>query len=90
MEAPAPPGMRLDDLILKAVASAPVVSLAELRREMPHEYQGRAFDEAVLRLADERQVSVSQDADPARFGEAERAGYVQDGGAVFTTISMWS
>jgi hypothetical protein len=81
---------RVEELILKAVANAPVVSLADLRREMPREFQGRAFDEAVLRLADDRQVVVSQDADPSRYSDAERADYVQDGGALFTTVSKWS
>jgi hypothetical protein len=85
-----PSGLGLEDLILKAVAAAPVVSLADLRREMPREYQGQAFDEAVLRLADEQRVVISQDAHPNAFSEVERAAYVQDGGAVFTTIAKWS
>jgi hypothetical protein len=76
-----------DELILKAVANAPVVALADLRREMPGEFRGPAFDEAVLRLADQRKVVVSQDADPASFSDAERAELVCDGGAVYTTIA---
>jgi hypothetical protein len=88
--APPPAESSVEELILKAVANAPVVSLADLRRVMPHEYRGRAFDEAVLRLADQRQVVVSQDADPSAFSQAERAEYVTDGGNVFTTISKWS
>ena len=59
--------LKLDNLILNAVANIPVISLAELRREMPAEYQGKVFDEAVLRLADEQKVFISRDSDPARF-----------------------
>jgi hypothetical protein len=79
-------GAEIDDLILKAVSDAPVLSLADLRREMPAEYRGGAFDEAVLRLADAGRVILSQDADPARFTPGEKAEYVQDGALLFTTI----
>lgn len=85
----APPA-ELDELILKALAHAPVHSLAELRASMPAEYRGSAFDEAVLRLTDEQRVILSQDALPGRFSEAEKAEYVRDGDAVFTTIAKWS
>jgi hypothetical protein len=84
------PRAELDELILKALAHAPVHSLAELRASMPAEYRGSAFDEAVLRLADEQQVILSQDALPERFSEAEKVEYVRDGDAVFTTIAKWS
>lgn len=76
----------LDALILKSVELAPVVSLAELRREMPVEFRGRDFDEAVLRLAERQSIIVSQDADPSRFSAAELAELVEDRGNVFTTI----
>jgi hypothetical protein len=76
----------VEELIFKAVQTAPVLALAELRREMPPEYRGRTFDEAVLRLADQQRVIISQDADPFRFSAEERAEQVQDGGLVFTTI----
>ena len=66
-------------MILKAVAETPVVSLASLRAEMPREYQGEAFDDAVLRLADDLKITVSKDADPSRFSEQEAATYVRDG-----------
>jgi hypothetical protein len=79
-------GAEIDALILKAVSAAPVLSLADLRREMPAEFRGRAFDQAVLRLHDTERVILSQDADPARFSEGEQAQYVQDGGLLFTTI----
>lgn len=84
------PQVTVDELILKAVANAPVVSLADLRREMPQEFRGSLFNEAVLRLADERKVVVSQDVDPSAFSDAERAEYVPDGGSLLTTISRWS
>jgi hypothetical protein len=81
----------LSELILKAVGHAgpgSVLSLAELRREMPAEYRGRAFDETVLRLADQEQVRVYQDSDPAALTDRERAEYVADGyGNVFKTIA---
>ena len=82
--------LKLDNLILNAVANIPVISLAELRREMPAEYQGKVFDEAVLRLADEQKVFISQDVNPARFSVEEKADYVQDGDIVFTTIAKWN
>lgn len=83
-------GETVDELILKAVANEPVLSLADLRQEMPPEYQGGAFDEAVLRLADQHRVIIHQDADIARFSPEERALYVQDGDNLFTTIMKWS
>lgn len=84
------PRAELDEVILKALAHAPVLSLAELRASMPAEYRGPAFDETVLRLADEQQVILSQDAVPAHFSDAEKAEYVRDGDALFTTIAKWS
>jgi hypothetical protein len=89
-EPPSFSGSGIEDLILKAVENAPVVSLADLRREMPREFQGREFDDAILRLADEGQVVISRDADPGRFNDADRAAYVQDGTAVFTTVARRS
>ena len=80
----------LEDVLLKALDHAPVLSLAELRAGMPAEYRGPAFDEAILRLADEQQVILSQDADPSRFSDAEKAEYVRDGEALFTTIARRS
>lgn len=84
------PRAELDEVILKALEHAPVLSLAELRASMPTEYRGSAFDETVLRLADEQQVILSQDAVPAQFSEAEKAELVRDGEALFTTIAKWS
>ena len=90
VEVPKPPRAELDEVILKALDNAPVLSLAELRANMPAEYRGSAFDETVLRLADEQQAILSQDAIPARFSAAEKAEYVRDGEALFTTIAKWS
>lgn len=88
---PTPPSLpELDELILKALGHAPVLSLADLRSGMPTEYRGTAFDAAVLRLADEQQVILSQDALAERFSDAEKAEYVRDGEALFTTIAKWS
>jgi hypothetical protein len=86
---PSSASSELEDLLLKAVATSPVLSLAELRDAMPAEYRGRAFDEAVLKLADEQQVVLHQDVEPSRFSEAEQAQFVRDGHALFTTISPW-
>jgi len=80
----------LTDLILKAVANSPVVSLAELRREMPTQFQGRVFDETVFELFDAGRVTISQDADPMRYTPEERAAFVQDGDVLFTTITRRS
>jgi hypothetical protein len=81
---------RAEELILRAVSVTPVLSLADLRREMPPELQGKEFDEAVLRLAEEQKVLLSQDAEPTSFTDAERAGYVRDGQIWFTTIMQRS
>jgi hypothetical protein len=89
IQPPSPPREEtgsLEDLILKAVAESPVVSLASLRSEMPREYQGDAFDAAVLRLADDEKITVSKDADPSRFSEQEAAMYVREGSHLYTTI----
>lgn len=78
-------------LILKAVENAgpgSVLSLIDLRREMPAEYRGSEFDSAVLRLADEERVTVYQDADPVALSAQERAECVADeNGNVFKTIA---
>ncbi len=83
--------LNLDELILRLVASAgpgSVLALAELRRQMPVEHQGRAFGEVVLRLADDERVRVSQDSDPAALSPQGRAEYVDDGhGYVFKTVA---
>jgi hypothetical protein len=86
-EPPALAGSGLEDLILKAVENTPVVSLADLRREMPREFQGREFDETVLRLADEQRVVLGQEPDPSHLTDAERAGFVQEGAALFATVA---
>lgn len=83
----APPTAELDELVLKAVAHAPVLSLKDLREMMPGEYRGLAFNDAVLRLARHRRVVVFQDDDASRYSEAERREYVQDGPLVYTTIA---
>jgi hypothetical protein len=89
--APGGPNPELEALILKAVANAPVLSLADLRGDLPPEFQGPAFDETVLRLADEQRVILTQDASPARFSDAERARHVRDeSGGLFVTISRRS
>lgn len=87
---PTEPDTTLVDLILKAVANSPVVSLAELRREMPTQFQGRVFDETVFDLFDAGRVTISQDADPLRYTPEERAAFVQDGDVLFTTITRRS
>lgn len=88
---PTAPIAELDALILDAVANAGpgwVVSLADLRKDMPAKYRGQVFDAAVLRLANERRVSVHRDGDPARFTPEEQAEYVSDGaGHLFTSIA---
>ena len=83
-------GPELDEHILRAVAHAgpgSVLSLADLRRQMPAESRGPAFDVAVLRLADAGRVQVFQDSDPFQFPEEERAGFVTDArGHTYTNI----
>jgi hypothetical protein len=85
LASPRNPG--LEQAILQAAGSAPVRSIAEVRREMPEDLQGRAFDDAVLRLADERLVMITQDCDISQLPQEERDGGVRDGKTLFTTIS---
>jgi hypothetical protein len=77
---------QVEDLILRAAASKSVVPLAELRHEMPPQYQGKVFDATVLALASKEKVIISQDTDPARFSPAERAEFVCVDDLVFTTL----
>lgn len=81
----------LEAIILKAVAEAgpgSVLSLADLRAEMPTEFRGPAFNAAVLALAGAGRVRIYQDADPLRFSPEERARLVADThGHVFSTIA---
>lgn len=90
LESPGLSSSGLEDLILKAVENTPVVSMSDLRREMPREFQGKEFDDTVLRLADEQRVVLGQEPDPAHLTQAERAAFVQDGAAVFTTVARRS
>jgi hypothetical protein len=87
----APPAAELDHLILAAVAGAgpgSVLSLADLRRQMPEPFRGPAFTAAVLRLADEEKVRIYQDSDPLKYTPEERAEFVTDtAGHVFTIIA---
>jgi hypothetical protein len=73
--------------ILAALERQGVMSIAELRREMPEGMRGGAFDEAVLQLDDEQRVTLSREADPSRYTEAEQAEFLRDGAALFTTIA---
>lgn len=85
---PAPaPEEELRHLILTAVAHDPVVSVAQLRSEMPAEYRGEIFDRTVLRLADEGKVILSQDVDPSQLTQEQIAQAIRDGVNVLTTIS---
>lgn len=81
-----PSDLKLEELILQAAATRPVVSLADLRREMPGQYQGKVFDATVLALASKERVIISQDTDPARLSAAERAEFVSVDDVVFTTL----
>lgn len=85
---PAPaPAVDLERLILQAVASAPVLSIADLRHQMPPGHQGQAFNDSVRRLAEARRVVLFVDADPSRFTDAEKAALIPDGPVYFTTIA---
>ncbi|MCX7699444.1 MAG: hypothetical protein N2039_01065, partial [Gemmataceae bacterium] len=81
------PDDELRHLILTAVAHDPVVSVAQLRSEMPAEYRGEIFDRTVLRLADEGKVILSQDVDPSQLTPEQQAQAIRDGVNVLTTIS---
>lgn len=73
--------------ILKTIEKVPVMSIADLRKHMRPEHQGKVFDEAVLNLDDQQRVVLHQDANPLRYTEAERAEFVAEGGSLFTAIS---
>jgi len=82
-----PADSSLAGLILKAVDNAFVLDLAELRQEMPPQFQGSVFDETVLRLAEESKVILSQDVNPVRFTPEQRRAYVRYGECLFITIA---
>ncbi len=89
--APAPPLPTPDGpdmLILEQLRGVPVAALADLRRSMPESWRGPAFDAAVLRLDALSKVILFADADPAALDGPAREGLVQDGGVIFTTISL--
>jgi hypothetical protein len=76
----------LDELILKAVAHQSIgQSIADLRREMPAEFRGPAFDAAVIRLAEQGKVQLFQDADPLEYREDQRVEFVSDSAGHFFT-----
>ncbi|HYH68588.1 MAG TPA: hypothetical protein VD866_28100 [Urbifossiella sp.] len=87
----APTQQGTEQLVLATIATAgpaAVLSLADLRRGLPEDHQGPAFDAAVLRLAGDGLIRVYQDADPLRFTPGERAEYVTDAdGHVFTAVA---
>jgi hypothetical protein len=98
---PAPPPVsglpEIDRLILKGmadvepnVAEGAPVSLRELRRHMPTEYQSHhAFDQAVLRLAREDKIVVHRHDQPHHLLEEERDELVRDeNGNFYTTIAQ--
>ena len=71
--------------IMKAVS---VLSLKDLRAQMPQEARGRVFDETVLRLARDGRVILSRDFNSTYFSNEERSLYVQEGEFLFTSISI--
>jgi hypothetical protein len=77
----------LDELIMKEVNNNSVVMLPELRAAMPVEFRTTAFDEAVIRLAENNRILVYQDSDSSSFSEAQLTGFVRDGSHVYTSIS---
>lgn len=84
----APPSdPRVGPAILEALKNEHNVSIPQLRRKMPKEWQGKEFDKAILWLADQRKLIVSQDAMRPAFSDAQHAEFVQDGDNFFTTVS---
>lgn len=73
--------------VLRKIKSAPVHDIAELRAQMPRQLQGQAFDQALLQLADDGKVMLSQDALPESHSEERKRQLLRDGNAVFTTVS---
>lgn len=92
-ETPLPDLVELDDLILKAVSSEGgsdgTMSIAGLRNQMPLEYRGAAFDEAVFRLASLDWVFLLPDNRADQLEAAERNEMVRDGnGTYFCQIGL--
>lgn len=89
---PALPESELDALILdrlRTLGPGRVESIAELRRTIPAGSRGEAFNEAVFRLTDAKQVAIYQDSNPAALSADERAEYLPDQyGHVFKTIAL--
>ena len=71
----------LAKLIMKEVENAPsgtLVILPELRMEMPIEFQGKVFDQTVLKLAHDKRIHLFSDSELLQFSEVERKGLVYD------------
>lgn len=76
--------------VLSAIkdSNSPVIDLGELRRQMPEHLQGGSFDRAILNLADNRKIQVSQDSDPGRWTPEQRKQFVVEGDKVYTNVSI--
>lgn len=71
---------------VRAALASPVVQVDQLRAKMPPSMQGKAFDEMILRLADEGKLVLSQDSNPHQFSEERRGKFIQDGDSMITMI----
>jgi hypothetical protein len=71
-------------LAVRAALESPVVEVADLRAKMPPSMRGKAFDEMILRLADEGKLIVAQDANPQQFSDEEKKQFIWDGASMIT------
>jgi hypothetical protein len=90
---PSPVPVELDELILKAVAteggSDGTVAIAGLRRQMPAEYRGAAFDEAIFRLTDLNKVFLLPDNRSGQLSAEELHEMVKDAnGTYFCQVGL--
>ena len=76
------------ELILAAIRGKPVASLADVRRAMPAEHRGPAFDAAVLDMSAKQTVVLYQDENALKFTPEERADLVADGANLYTAVSV--
>lgn len=76
------------DHVLKSLEGSPVHDIADLRKKLAKQLPGAKFDKAILDLADNRKIQVSQDSDPNRWTAEQRKQFVVEGDKVYTNVMV--
>lgn len=76
------------DHVLKSLEGSPVHDISDLRKKLAKQLPGAKFDKAILDLADNRKIQVSQDSDPGRWTPEQRKQFVVEGDKVYTNVMV--